>query len=120
MFQITACTTILTLFLLCIKVERGTIYLAEYTYCLTQQVSIFFGVSKHDCNANTVKGNSVFCIDSLIKTNEIFVTRSLLTRTRSIIPDSEVLPYIIFAMVFASCFLCDDSGVSRISSPQPY
>jgi len=74
----------------------------------------------HDCNANTVKDNSIFCIDSLIKTIQILVTRSLLIGIRSIIPDSEVLPYIIFAMVFASCFLCDDNGVSRISSRQPY
>lgn len=118
-FQIAASTTVLTLFLLRIKVEIGTIYLAEYTYCLTQQVSILFGASKHDCDANTVKGNRVFCIDSLIKIIQRFITRSLLTGTRSIIPDSEVLPCIIFAMVFASCFLCDDSGVSRISSPQP-
>lgn len=44
-FQITACKTTLTLFVLCIKAEIGTTHPADYTYCPTQQVSILFGAS---------------------------------------------------------------------------
>lgn len=52
---------------------------------------------------NTAKGNREFCIDSLIKTFQMFVTRSLLTGTRSVILYSEVLPYIIFC--YGICIL---------------
>lgn len=79
-----------------------------------------FGASRHDCNGNIAKGNSKFSINTIITTFQIIVTRCLPTGAGSILPDSEVLLYVIFAMVFASCFLCDDSGVSGISFPHPY
>lgn len=97
MFLIIPCTTILSLFLLDTKVNRGTIYLAELKYCLTHQVSVLFGASKHDCGASTVKGNSVFCTDSLMKTVQVFVTRSLLTGT-SILSHTLKFSHILFLL----------------------
>lgn len=84
MFLIALCTKILSLFLFGIKVNIGIIYLAELTYCLTWQLSVLFAASKHDCDANTVKGNSIFSTVLLIKAIRIVVTRSLLTGTRTL------------------------------------
>lgn len=100
--QITACK-IVALFVSCVKAETGTTHPAGL-YILSNKAGLNLIWSLQAwLDISTVKGSRELCIDSLIKTFQMFVARSLLTGTRSVIPDSKVLPYIIFC--YGICIL---------------
>lgn len=105
--QKTACK-IVALFVSCVKAETGTTHPAGL-YILSNKAGLNLIWSLQAwLDISTVKGSRELCIDSLIKTFQMFVARSLLTGTTSVIPDSKVLPYIIFLLWYlhpASCLM---------------